>query len=484
MRGLLKIAVALLCLPAWAGLIGMPGGSASSSGGFVPQSGYTVTGSPTDGGTITITAGAGGFVDGSDNAAHTKPFAVAPLLWAPMDSTLDGSALGRISGAGTWKDLGGLAWSSGCGPTGSSGCASGSGNQGDGSTGVQTSYTGAIDLDEWTGWASQNSGNGYYWNDLGRQMYVYRQTEHVGFGHLDFTAADSYNSVGSYNVKIFRVYSRVSTNTNGYPDVYYASSNETYYLETCPGSNCGPNVSSGAPHQYINATTTGTPDVLASIPAQQSFDGMSSGAGEYNAWRDEEIYSQANSSASASTYPPTSQFWYVVVGENSDQPLENWPVSNYQNNVTGVNWMLVDSSSLQTSGLGTIQRVFPIHYIVDGTGGRPDMPSGAYVNYHGLYLDDSWCHAVIQDSSTYNSATAREIQIPTTEWNDTQLQLDLRKGQFPSLSGEYLFVIPCDASSTTPGGGALLIGHFSSILAPALFKPWDAANDSEFRKAA
>jgi hypothetical protein len=323
-------------------------------------------------------------------------------------------------------------------------------------------YTAGFDLNEWSGWSSQNGGNGYYWNDLGQQFYLWRQEDHVGFGHLDTAAANSYNGVGHYNVKNLRLWSiDPVTHTEVSPDIFYPSDNQLFTVTSCGASsnNCADlGISSGAPLQYINATTVGGPDVNGSLTAQQEFDGMKSGTGAYNNWATTEMMLQANSDASAASYPPTSQFLYTVVGYNNDEPVEQWPVRNYQNQTTGVNWMFVDSASLQpANGLGTIIRAYPLHYVVDGTSDCPncsDLPKGAYVNFGPVYVDDSWCHAVVQDSPIYDGATKREIQIPVSIWNDTEVQLDLRKGQFSSLSGEYLFIV-------NEKGTAYLIGRFS-----------------------
>lgn len=444
------------------------GGSVPASG-FIPQSGYTVTGTPTDGGTITITSSAGGFVDGSDNATHTKPFAVAPLLWVPMTSNDYGSSLGRISGSSTWSSIALMSWRSGCGPTGTPGCMSGSANPGDGASGgpgVDLNYSAGFDLEEWSGWSSQNGGNGYYMNDLGQQLYIWRQEDHVGFGYLSHTAADSYNGLGNYNVKNFREFSvDPTTHAEGQPDLMYGTAFLGWDMASCTNSTvCSDlGITLNSPVQYINSTTQGAPDDSTSATIQGEFDGMTNGSGCYNVYCTVEFMIATNSNASASSYPPSTQMWYSEVGQNGNQPIISYPYKNYQNETTGVAWMLVDSGSLKSDGLGTIDRVYPVQEVVDGTSNCPsctDMPSGAYPEYGPIYADDSWCHAVIQDSSTYTGATQREIQIPVSIWNDTEVEIDLRKGQFSGLSGKYLFIIPCDASSTTYGGGAIYIGQF------------------------
>jgi hypothetical protein len=450
------------------------GGSTSSSGGsgFTPQTGFAYSGSTASGGVMTITS--------SSSVFGSKPYGGGPpLVWAPMTTDMNGSSLGRISGSGTWSVVTNLVWQSGCGPTGAAGCAYGGTTKGDGVIGGPGSVyqaVAAVDLSEWSGWASQNAGAGYYVNDPGQGFYIWRQEYHSGFGHLDATSSNSYNSVGNYNYKNIRWFSLYSSGTaEGYPDIYYPTHNQRFAVDSCETPYCFPGVPNGAPTQYTNATTTGSPDVNGSVTVQQAFDGMTSGSGAYNNWVTAEFGLLTNTCLSGATCyasggAPNSQFSYVVVGKNSNAPIETWPVSNYQNSSPGVAWMFVDSSSLQTNGHGTIIRTFALQAVVDGTSGCPscsDLPLNAYVNYGPTYVDDCLCHVVVQDTSTYNAATAREIQIPSS-WSSGSITLTLRVGAFSNFHGKYLFVI--DPSNT-----AHLIGSFTT-----LFDVKDAVNDDYF----
>jgi hypothetical protein len=453
----------LLTVSADAGGLIRLGGSSSGSGGsgFTPQSGFAFSGSTAPGGTMTITS--------TGSVFGTHPYGSGnPLLWAPMDVDMNGSSLGRISGAGTWVVATNLSWASGCGPSGAGGCAYGGATKGDGVVGGPGEVyqaVAAFDASEWSGWASQNSGNGYYINDPGQQWYVWRQEYHAGFGHLDASSSNSYNSVGNYNYKNIRYFSLYSSGTaEGYPDMYWPVHNQRFAVDSCQTPFCFPGVTNGAPIQYTTTTATGAPDVNGSLSVQQSYDGMTSGSGAYNNWVTAEFYTHANSCTTgptcyASNSAPDSQFNYWVVGKNGNQPLEQWPVSNYQNSTPGVAWMMVDTGSLQSNGHGTMIRTFALQAVVDGTSGCPacaDMPLNAYVNYGPVYVDDCFCHVVVQDSATYLSATAREIQIPAT-WASGSITMTLRAGAFGNLHGKYLFVI--DSSGT-----AHLIGNFTWLI--------------------
>lgn len=468
---LLLIVLAICCVDArtpHGGAVGSAGG-----GGFTPQTGFAYSGSTAPGGTMTITS--------TGNVFGTKPYSGQPLVWAPMDTDMNGSTLGRISGSGTWNTVVNLSWSSSCGPTGSGGCAYGGATKGDGNTGGPGAVykaTAAVDLDAWAGWSSQNSGAGYYWNSYGQQFYMWRSEYHAGFGHLDSSSTNSYNGVGNYNYKDIRWYTRYLGSDNS-PDIYWPVHNQRLALETCFQNCAALGITSGAPVQYINSTTTGTPDVNGTLSVQQGFDGMTTGNGLYNQWGVTEMYLQTNTCTTgpncyAGSSAPNSQFWYWVVGKNGNAPIENWPVSNYQNSTPGVAWMFGDTGSMQSNGQGTLIRVYALQAVVDGTSNCPacsDMPLNAYVNFGPTYVDDCFCHIVVQDSATYTSATAREIQIPAT-WAAGSITLTLRAGTFGSLHGKYLFVI----DST---GSAHLVGSFTlNIVEMPMALP--AANDDTF----
>lgn len=464
--------------PLFANGASLNGGTSGGGSGFTPQTGFAYSGSTAPGGTMTITS--------TGSVFGTKLYGGGPpLVWAPMDANMNGSTLGRISGSGTWSVVGNLVWQSGCGPSGAGGCAYGGTIKGDGSIGGPgTTYqsVAAFDITEWSGWASQNGGAGYYINDPGQQFFVWRQEYHSGFGHLDSTAGNSYNGVGNFNYKNIRLYTTYNDGglSNGYPDIYWPTHNQRLEVESCAQPACYSGITNGAPVQYTNATTVGSPDVSASASVQQAFDGMTSGSGAYNNWATAEFGFQTNTCLTGATCyasggAPNSIFSYDVVGVNGNQPIETWPVSNYQNSSPGVAWMFVDSGSLQTNGHGTITRAFALQIVIEGTSNCPncsDMPLNAYVNFGPTYVDDCLCHIVVQDSATYNSATAREIQIPVT-WTSGSISLVLRAGAFGALHGKYLFVI--DSTNT-----AHLVGSFTWRVKEMPL--YNAANDDYFER--
>ncbi len=64
-----------------------------------------------------------------------------------------------------------------------------------------------------------------------------------------------------------------------------------------------------------------------------------------------------------------------------------------------------------------------------------------------LYMDDSFCHIIVSEEATWESATAspelffvREPQIPTA-WADTSVSITIREGNHASISGKFLYVI-------------------------------------------
>ncbi len=101
---------------------------------------------------------------------------------------------------------------------------------------------------------------------------------------------------------------------------------------------------------------------------------------------------------------------------------------------------------------------------------RPDLLSGMYIYVDYLYMDDSWCHALISDETSYqdistanptgadprgqNWAAARdylrEPQIIQT-WSDTAVSFTCRQGAHASLSGKCLYVMN-DAGTVVKAG--------------------------------
>ena len=153
-----------------------------------------------------------------------------------------------------------------------------------------------------------------------------------------------------------------------------------------------------------------------------------------NTWYSEEFLTHSNSNASTAD---ANIMWYST-GINSGEPFVSFPNTTYQEN----SWKFLTDATETSGGYGTMLRVYPAHYVVDGTdpSGRPEAPAGSYVQYAYIYVDDSWCRVMITNSSTYGSETVREIQIPSA-WSDTSVTFYFRKGMLDSLSGAALWII-------------------------------------------
>ncbi len=349
---------------------------------------------------------------------------------------MDPSPLGRINGPGIWQMLGGIAYSPTCGPTGH-GCASGSVNPGPGGTGIQTAYTAAFDLDQWSGWAAQNDGTGYYFNDYGQKFFVYRQVYRHNVGHLDETASNSYNSIGNYNAKTFRAWA-LNNSSLAYPDIYEPSGNQRFEVEgiTTNGvTQTADYPSNGGTMNYGQLTTN-------AVTASEN---------QQNVWYPEELLFKSNSDNDT---PDANFMWMVpkIIGPFQLGSFYNFPVTTY---ATMARQFLNNGNAQMINGYarGTIKRIFPIHYIIGGTSNRSNMPAGTWLNYAMVYVDDSFCRIIVQDSPIYTGATNREIQIPAT-WSAGSITMTLRKGQFTSLSGKYLFIFDNDNNS-------YLVGQFN-----------------------
>ncbi len=85
-------------------------------------------------------------------------------------------------------------------------------------------------------------------------------------------------------------------------------------------------------------------------------------------------------------------------------------------------------------------------------------PTGQ-IYFHSLYVDDSWARVFISSESSYNTSTStatqfiRSICLPTS-WSNTSITVTLRKGQFTSLTGKYLWAL-------TDSNTAIRIGQFT-----------------------
>jgi fibronectin type 3 domain-containing protein len=72
------------------------------------------------------------------------------------------------------------------------------------------------------------------------------------------------------------------------------------------------------------------------------------------------------------------------------------------------------------------------------------------VYWDDMYFDNSWARLEICDSSTYSNCSHREIQIPHTTWNGSQIQFTANRGSFASGSA-YLYVIDANGNVNSNG---------------------------------
>jgi hypothetical protein len=372
------------------------------SGGFTPAPGFSLSSQSafSDGSSITVTGPAGSF--------GTKPYAAAPLLWAPMETQLNPSSLGRVTSWGAPNA--GLTFSSTGGPTGL-GSASGSGSPSSGGTNTgANNWTLGFDIDQWG-----DAPTGYAVNSFGQKFYVYHYVWR-NFGHLDANSAFSYNGIGNYNAKNIRFWSRTGGigSPEATPDMYVPPSNGRFAVEE-------------------------KVDWLPSPDYNISQSLIEASENQTNTWYSEEFLTQSNSNASTAD---ANIMWYST-GINSGEPFMSFPNTTYQEN----SWKFLTNATETAGGSGTMLRIYPAHYVVDGTdpSGRPEAPAGSYVQYAYIYVDDSWCRVMITNSSKYGSETIREIQIPSA-WSDTSVTFYFRKGMLDSLSGAALWII--DSTNT------------------------------------
>jgi len=73
----------------------------------------------------------------------------------------------------------------------------------------------------------------------------------------------------------------------------------------------------------------------------------------------------------------------------------------------------------------------------------------AYFMWESVYVDNSWARVEIGNNPVYSACTLRETQVPTS-WSDGSVSVRVNRGQFPSLSGAYVFVID-EQGNISPG---------------------------------
>jgi hypothetical protein len=210
-----------------------------SSIGFAAPVITSVSGSVTQGGTLTISGS--GF--GTKSPAQ-------PYLWAPMNGDLNPSSLGVMK---SWASITSLNYQAGCGPAANTGCAAGTPSDG-------------VTTNRWAAavYSPSHFGSGNDWNSYGQKSYVYRKSKRTF----------AYSNNGSTNVKTFRVWGTSATAFLAYPDFYWSVYNGRIGIEGIPQNST---------NDYTMSSTT-----------------VSTAMGPVNKWYSEEYALSSNTSATSS----------------------------------------------------------------------------------------------------------------------------------------------------------------------------------------
>lgn len=73
------------------------------------------------------------------------------------------------------------------------------------------------------------------------------------------------------------------------------------------------------------------------------------------------------------------------------------------------------------------------------------------LNFGEIYLDNTLSRVEICNANTKAASNHCEIQIPTTSWSSTSLQITINQGSFADSSSAYLYVIDATGSVNTTG---------------------------------
>ena len=74
-----------------------------------------------------------------------------------------------------------------------------------------------------------------------------------------------------------------------------------------------------------------------------------------------------------------------------------------------------------------------------------------------IYVDNTLSRVMICDNANYGSVTECEMQIPTTTWNDGQIEIIVNQGGFAANSSAYLYVV--NASGNVSNVQPITFGH-------------------------
>lgn len=271
-------------------------------------------------------------------------------------------------------------------------------------------------MSQWSGWAAADpfaGGNGYYANDFGQSIYVYRRIS-KNFAHLDFNAALSYNGIGSYNLKNFRIWTTspigsATPTALAQPDIYMGQSDQILLVE-------GTTVNVTPPSFQDYPSGGGSGQGQLTVNAVVSADGIS------NRWFAEELMTTSNSS---NTVADANFMWRTptaaVQGPFTNGSMYQFPTLTYHQ----IGYQYLNSTQGQTLAgnlRGTMSLIFPMHYVMDGTGGgsgHTPLPARLQLLYSQVYCDDSLCRIVATNSATWGSETDFQIQIPTAWANNS-----------------------------------------------------------------
>lgn len=302
-------------------------------------------------------------------------------------------------------------------------------------------------MSQWSGWAAADpfgGGNGYFANDFGQSIYVYRRFK-KNFAHLDFNATLSYNGIGNYNLKNFRIWSTTPIGSStpsalAQPDIYMGQSDQILLVE-------GTTVSVTPPAFQDYPSGGGSGQGAQTTSAVVSADGIA------NTWFAEEMMTTSNSNNSTAD---ANYMWRcpsaAVQGPFTYGSMYQFPTTTYHL----IGYQYLNSTQGQTLAgnlRGTMTLIYPMHYVMDGTGGasgHTPLPAGLQLFYADIYTDDSLCRIMATNSPTWGSETDFQVQIPTV-WAQGGTVTSVSFSAFNLPIGWYVYVVNSSNSATYVG---------------------------------
>jgi hypothetical protein len=229
-------------------------------------------------------------------------------------------------------------------------------------------------------WTASINSTDFFWNDPGLRMYIFRKLKR-NFDIFDNPPGINGNDGPTINWKTWRVWGEEykSYSTLGIWNGHLSTQGHTGTLS--PGHNKYPGLE----------------------PRRA--------AGPVGEWFTNEILTRSNTSSS------NNGFWRYIVNGRVESSLDSYQMWDDQNPPD-----------------------FRINYVVHEVKANATFPEHWRSWASDVYVDTTWARVLISESSDFEDAGSREIQIPIS-WGNNRIEIVVNTHAHPTGSPMYLFVV-------------------------------------------